>query len=523
VTEKNAASCLQCGEFFPVEVSPQKEDVHVMDDALRCPKCQQIVAPMDATCPNCGEYLRELFEQKVVEKKPKEKPKAEKPIRKQVKPVLPDVREKEIQRDETVPVLSPRRSASFSFTLLFVILICCCFTAYGANWTWKKIFPVDIPISVTETPLVIATNTRIVTPTITLTPTITSTPTITFTPTVTPTLTNTPSPTATITPTLPAYKIINAQNITGLIPFLKLEGSKVGRGVAFSPDSRILASAGYDGSINIWDAYYGTLQNKFSGEMDKTLAVAFDSDGSSVYASGNDYTIYSMDIKTGDTLTSFFGHSGWVDRILFHPDGEIMASANGSVIIWNLETGKIIRTFHGDITDIAFTPDGEGIAIPEVITVVTGVGRTELIVHNPAIRIRDIGTGETTSIYSFSVSVPEPGSITSFSFSPDGQYIAAGGPENTVWWGSVNGSYLSKLYDFDSNAQITNITFSPNGDLLAVASSDSTIKIWDFNSKSLITTLEEHKDAVRYITFSPDGKSLTSSSDDGTVIIWRIK
>jgi WD40 repeat protein len=121
------------------------------------------------------------------------------------------------------------------------------------------------------------------------------------------------------------------------------------------------------------------------------------------------------------------------------------------------------------------------------------------------------------------VSIADPGPIVSFTFSPDGNYVVAGGPENTVWWGSVNGSYLSKLYDFDSTAQITNIAFSPNGDLLAAASSDFTIKIWDFNSKSLITTLDEHKDAVRYIAFSPDGKSLASSSDDGTIIVWRIK
>ncbi|MBL0344120.1 MAG: zinc ribbon domain-containing protein [Anaerolineales bacterium] len=77
VVEKNAASCLQCGEFFPVEVSSQKENIRATDDALRCPKCGQIVAPIDIHCPNCGEYLHGLVKQAVVEAKPKEQPKAE--------------------------------------------------------------------------------------------------------------------------------------------------------------------------------------------------------------------------------------------------------------------------------------------------------------------------------------------------------------------------------------------------------------------------------------------------------------
>ncbi len=524
VVEKNAASCLQCGEFFPVEVSSQKENIRATDDALRCPKCGQVVAPIDIHCPNCGEYLHGLVKQAVVEAKPKEQPKAEATIVRQKverakepeqgKRVSTVQKDKGRKSEKKTRAAAPKQPRKSSFAILF-ILFSCCLMIYGVNLAWQ-----NFPFWDTSTPT--ATKPP-VTLTITRTPTITHTPTITLTPTITFTPTSTLTPTPSVTPTLPTYEEINARNIKDLVPAHILEGSKYGSGIAFNPDGRLLASAGYDGSISIWDAYYGTLRNKFSGKMDRMLTVVFEPDGNSIYASGNDFGIYSLDIKTGDTLKKFLGHSGWVDRILFHPNGELMASVNGSVIIWNLQTSKVIRTFPGDITDIAFTPDGNGIAIPEVITVRTGIGPYELIVHNPAIRIRDLNTGDTKYIYTFSVSVPEPGPIVSFTFSPDGQYIAAGGPENTVWWGSVDTGFLSKLYDFDSTAQITNIAFSPNGDLLAAASSDSTIKIWDFKSRSLIATLEGHKGAVRYITFSSDGKSLASSSDDDTIIIWRIK
>ena len=54
-------------------------------------------------------------------------------------------------------------------------------------------------------------------------------------------------------------------------------------------------------------------------------------------------------------------------------------------------------------------------------------------------------------------------------------------------------------------------------------SDDRTIKLWDVNSKELITTLAGHKDRVRAIQFSSDGEFIISASEDNRVIIWDIQ
>ena len=71
------------------------------------------------------------------------------------------------------------------------------------------------------------------------------------------------------------------------------------------------------------------------------------------------------------------------------------------------------------------------------------------------------------------------------------------------------------------DAMITNIAFSPDGLLLASASEDSTIQLWNPETRTIEATLKGHTDDVLSIAFSPDGLLLASGSADGTVRLWN--
>ncbi|MER3494835.1 MAG: serine/threonine protein kinase [Mastigocladus sp. ERB_26_2] len=69
---------------------------------------------------------------------------------------------------------------------------------------------------------------------------------------------------------------------------------------------------------------------------------------------------------------------------------------------------------------------------------------------------------------------------------------------------------------------INSIAISPNNDILASGHDDKTIKLWNFNTYKLISTLTGHSQAVKSVAFSPKGNTLATASDDKTIKLWNL-
>ena len=65
---------------------------------------------------------------------------------------------------------------------------------------------------------------------------------------------------------------------------------------------------------------------------------------------------------------------------------------------------------------------------------------------------------------------------------------------------------------------VRGVAFSRDGTTVASAGNDSTVKLWNVTTRSVIRTLE-HDSRVVAVQFSPDGKTLASHSDE--VILWE--
>jgi hypothetical protein len=114
------------------------------------------------------------------------------------------------------------------------------------------------------------------------------------------------------------------------------------RGVAFSPDGRLLATASDDETVRLWDPATGKRLRTLAGHTGPVRGVAFSPDGR-LLATANGRTARLWDPATGERLRKPTGRG--VDRVAFSPDGRLLATANGRTArLWDPATGERLRT-----------------------------------------------------------------------------------------------------------------------------------------------------------------------------------
>src|SRR5581483_11223955 len=172
-------------------------------------------------------------------------------------------------------------------------------------------------------------------------------------------------------------------------------------------------------------------------------------------------------------LVSFLpdGHNEPVESVALSPDGLMAATASWdkTVKLWDLPSGKLIRTF----TD-----------------------------HTDKVHV--------------------------VAFSPDGQWILSGGWDRVPRLWSINVS--GPVHRFETlKSTIAGVAFSPDGRQFAVSTGeenrsgpgkDCLIRIWDIATGKQLRQLEGHTQPIWAIAFSEDGSLLVSAGYDQTARVW---
>ena len=238
-------------------------------------------------------------------------------------------------------------------------------------------------------------------------------------------------------------------------------------GASFSPDAKELATAGDDGTIRFWNLDTGMERLKLNSQHRKAYQLVYTPDGKQLISCGDDAVIQIFDCRTGEAVSTLTGHQSDVQCMLLANNGRTLVSAGNddTARLWNLDTKQQIGQFTalGDVDTIIYLSD-----------------RQLLIAGDASGSIHTVDMQQSRTI-STTKHLDKIGAIA---LHPKGELLAAG----------------------DASGQIRLRRLSSNGVL-----SDDEFTPW-----------HAHEKLVYGLVWSADGSKLISTGMDGRVVSWSL-
>jgi len=313
-------------------------------------------------------------------------------------------------------------------------------------------------------------------------------------------------------------------------------------GLAFSPDSSMLATAGWNATM-LWDAAtdypMGQVLTDSAGALQP---MAFSPDGRTLVLGSCEAMLWGIcergemrfwDVATRQPLGGpLASETRGVLSVAYSQDGKVVAAgcADGTIMLWDAATRQPIGTpLTGHdlwVTSVAFSPDGRILASGGC----RGTAIAEGGCNEGEIRLWDVASGELLG----DPLTAHPGAVEGLKFSPDGRTLASRGGNTTVLWDVATREPLGE--PFPGGAPIDMI-LSPDRrapawllpDRQLLASSDGTrITLWDVGAgQPLGQPLESYSGGmVTGLALSPDSQMLVSSEQlpsTSTIVLWDLR
>jgi WD40 repeat protein len=276
------------------------------------------------------------------------------------------------------------------------------------------------------------------------------------------------------------------------------------RATAFSPDGKRFAGAAEEGVVQVW-GLEKRQRLPDRGHVGVIRDVAFLQGGKVVATAGDDRSLRLWDAATGKE----------VRRLAERPDGAIglaaLAGGRPQLLVTVGSDHRTVRLYDAarGVELRKFTlKDGLYFAVP------SPDGKRLAVVSNRSLLLLDAQTGATLG-----PPMPHPDTLSRPVFRPDGKVIAVGIRGGEVYlWDTAAGKRLRVLPGNTGTA--ASVAFSPDGRLLVVGYGDQRIRLWDPETGKLLRVVEQHRGWVNALAFSPDGKRLASGSSDQSVLLW---
>ena len=322
--------------------------------------------------------------------------------------------------------------------------------------------------------------------------------------------------------------------------------------LAFSPDSRLVASGGYDRMVRLWDVNQQREIRRFIGHRAAIRAVAFSPDGKRLASGGYDCKVRLWDVAPPPGLPAITNISG---PFAFSSDGRrvVTQTKSGTVKLWDLATRLPLQQWGGlPFNDAWLGSDGKLILL----------GSTD---SNAPPQLTFLEVGQESPSRSNRLEGIASG-CPAAAIAPDGKVCVTGHNDGTVaFWNTATGALLHSARShtnlvfrlaFDRTGErVASVTWdqtyctvwdvatgkvlsdrhfglrfpaalalAPDGCRYAFGGANvfSFIRLFDATNAEPVGLFTGHLDEVRNLAFAPDGRTLASASLDNCVRLWHV-
>jgi WD40 repeat protein len=314
--------------------------------------------------------------------------------------------------------------------------------------------------------------------------------------------------------------------------------------IAFSPDGLILAAAGWDSKIRLYQVKdLGWIRTLDGGDIGQPLSLVFFTDGKTLCLGTTGDLTLLWEVETGKMARRwyttgsnamsdssdglFIATSTWegnvyiwlvsngksqgrmwrdspVLSVQFSPDSRLVAAgyADNSVVLWNAMDGKLRQTLKGHtqrVTELAFSPDSKMAASAS---------------WDATARLWDVESGKPVAVLE-----GHNGRVEQVAFSADGKIVTTLAEDGIVRFWRTNGELIQTLADF---VPLGHAIFSPDGQLVATGVEDGAWRLWQVSDQTLVRSQFAHPGGISAMRFSPDGTFLVTGGLDKKIRVWKV-
>ena len=307
-----------------------------------------------------------------------------------------------------------------------------------------------------------------------------------------------------------------------------------------SLDSKFFLTGGWkESGFKLWDISKGELLRQFSAEkkgMNSPISVKFSPDGKYALSGGKRLQLWDLttgkEIRTIGDLGARYISSFTADgsKVMSYSLENSMRGWEPTFMLWDTATWNNIAKVKlptsmalGLPISAALSPDGR-----QILTGQMPLGMGGQLKKEAKIVLWDASTGKM--LISETASEGFPVFVPSVVMSPDGRYALSGGTDGTVrLWDISSGTELKRLQAHTGSGGTFYVAFSRDGKYFLSGGADGLLKLWDtFSTKEVKTfralsgnTPGMITNTVGYAALSSDGKSIISASTDAAIRIWN--